>query len=273
MRISIWQQFSSNHSANYDVVGTFASEKEAQQVAEKFKQIFLAIKNWWWNSGLSQDEFQRWFDHVEIGQPTPIELELGEEYGIEWKHGLNWFSWVSWEHSDLPISVFEKSVFIQNPHWYLWYGPQPLNQLMEIFGAEVAVAADECRTYPDTCLLTNLACLAPDEQKTQELYDLFQTQFTNYRNDTYENLTGLPFNCDPIFWEFVNPAARIFELEIEGAKLKFYGLDFEIHQKWYWQPLKTFIQYLESHNCTEIQYVFLSEQLLPQKPEDTNEDI
>jgi len=43
MRLSIWQQFSSNHSANFEIVGTFKTEELAHQAAEELREISRAI--------------------------------------------------------------------------------------------------------------------------------------------------------------------------------------------------------------------------------------
>lgn len=46
MRISIWQQFSSNHSSGFTVVGEFATRSEAENAANKIREILYRLKDW-----------------------------------------------------------------------------------------------------------------------------------------------------------------------------------------------------------------------------------
>jgi uncharacterized lipoprotein YehR (DUF1307 family) len=46
MKLSIWQQFSSNHSANFTTVGQFESAEWAQEALKEVQEIIQNIA-WW----------------------------------------------------------------------------------------------------------------------------------------------------------------------------------------------------------------------------------
>ena len=47
MRISIWQQFSSNHSSSFTIIGTFENSEAAQRAAIEFRAILEKIVGWY----------------------------------------------------------------------------------------------------------------------------------------------------------------------------------------------------------------------------------
>lgn len=46
MKLSIWQQFSSNHSGAFTLIGTFESVKEAEHAAAIVRQLLTDIQHW-----------------------------------------------------------------------------------------------------------------------------------------------------------------------------------------------------------------------------------
>jgi hypothetical protein len=82
MRISIWQQFSSNHSGDYTVVGVFESETAAYFAGITLKYYVAQIATW---------NQLNWFKLKDYGwKPNPAELTLAEHYGIDWKEPIDW---------------------------------------------------------------------------------------------------------------------------------------------------------------------------------------
>ena len=70
-RLSIWQQFSSNHSNDFTVVGKFAPENEAAKTAEMFNErprsnLHAKHRLLWKKASSAQ------------------RLNLDQEYGFEW---------------------------------------------------------------------------------------------------------------------------------------------------------------------------------------------
>src|SRR5687767_9411950 len=77
MRVSIWQQFSSNHSSSFTVVGEFESVEEAQKAGGIFSDIMRRI-------------VQSYAGEKDIENPTSAEIEIGKQYGFEWKYLTDW---------------------------------------------------------------------------------------------------------------------------------------------------------------------------------------
>jgi hypothetical protein len=46
MRVSIWQQFSSNHSGHFWVVGTFKTVEDAQKAYDELRAMLTEIDRW-----------------------------------------------------------------------------------------------------------------------------------------------------------------------------------------------------------------------------------
>jgi hypothetical protein len=168
MKLSVWSQFSSNHSASFTVVGHFESQIRAQAVADEFETILERMSLWW--DRLGRDERRAWDEKVETSFLTPPETELSRLYKIDWPFSLDWYRW-AWDRDISPISVFTNLVFIENPHPYLYKGPQPFNGLMAHFGGDVSVYVSESQSYPDTILLVEITCIAPDERVAQSLVE------------------------------------------------------------------------------------------------------
>ena len=79
MKLSIWQQFSSNHSAMYTVIGEFASADEAARTADYLRRVMREI------------------DTCNVGNPfpnamTPVEERVAREHGIDWGEPLDWLT-------------------------------------------------------------------------------------------------------------------------------------------------------------------------------------
>lgn len=82
MRISVWQQFSSNHSAMYTVVGLFDSDVAARIAGEKIRQSVVEIAAWY-----EQNKEQ---SRMLGGNTSPLEEQLAREYHFDWKEPVDW---------------------------------------------------------------------------------------------------------------------------------------------------------------------------------------
>ncbi len=76
MKLSIWQQFSSNHSNSFTVIGSFVSRKDATEAAQTLREIFEHITEQ--NTDYLSDEL------------LPAEKWYAQKYDIEWSEHLDW---------------------------------------------------------------------------------------------------------------------------------------------------------------------------------------
>lgn len=107
MKVSIWQQFSSNHSSNFTIIGQLETAEKAQEIADQFKQIFKAIL---------QSKFDLRSRSDEAGEPTRVEIALRDKYQIDsWTQSIDWLI-PEWEELDRPVVEHWKNyVLVNNP--------------------------------------------------------------------------------------------------------------------------------------------------------------
>src|SRR5688572_1725913 len=114
MKVTLWQQFSSNHSASFMVVGKFESVEWAETVAEELRTILSEISAWW-SQYENYDEITLVENRVrKDGGLTPPEKKYAEQFQIEkWGKGRQGvLDWVQSEQAPDAVSVFENFVII-----------------------------------------------------------------------------------------------------------------------------------------------------------------
>jgi hypothetical protein len=148
MRVSIWQQFSSNHSNSFTVVGTFASEEDAAQAAATLYEIF----------GYIGEQSFRYFDP----EPVPAEQYYGEEYDIQWDRHLDWVNLYSAQH----IMKLDNVLFVGPMGIDTYLGAYVIDELVAKLGGHVQ-KEEEMR---DTSLRATVKAQAPDYKTAQRLH-------------------------------------------------------------------------------------------------------
>ncbi len=140
MRISIWQQFASNHSNSFTVVGEFETVEAAQNAAEQLRQSLKPIIEW---------RMARAEEIWESFEPTPIEIEVGQKWGVEW---LIHHDWLEYEGSLNAIETFESYVIIGSGE--TWAGQEPLDKILLKLGAKVSAESE----LGNTSIVVNITC-------------------------------------------------------------------------------------------------------------------
>ena len=123
MRVLIWQQFSSNHSACYTVVGEFQSVEAAHSAAETILRIVKQAGDWTITDG----------DYGE--EPTPIEQEYGRQYGFDWKQRIDWSTFF---RRDETIQQLDRLVIVDTRPIQTWQTGHQFANLFTAMGAFVA---------------------------------------------------------------------------------------------------------------------------------------
>lgn len=102
MKISIWQQFSSNHSSYFGITGTFKTFEEAHQAYDELRRILMEIDQWHRENVADSDAYHKNWDS---SQPTaaPPELEIAKRYSIEWPDTIDWMGWADYRLVNHPI--------------------------------------------------------------------------------------------------------------------------------------------------------------------------
>ena len=255
MKLSIWQQFSNNHSADYTVVGEFESVWLAEQAEKKLRKILGRIEDWW--NKLTPEAWWEWVEITDTAQLTPIEQKLQKELRVDWPYSLNWYH----AHRDFdPVYSDQTLVIVTPPYPFYWNGPQPFNELLAKFGAKVAVDVDESRTHPNAMLLMDVRCTLPQlEESATLLYESFKEDFEAIRKrgwGTYEadytpNI-DIVFNVDyaRVITESIERGT--FEVEKDQTHLFLWGIGIEAGGHHLGEEIRIIREYLEGEGCTDV---------------------
>jgi hypothetical protein len=259
MRISIWQQWASNHSASFTVVGEFKSAEAANKAAETLRDILVTIAEWY-DRPENADLRAQWWEQGEELPPSPPEIDFGKQYGVGWnEHSI--IDWVlSRSVAEAAVSVLGSHVFVSNGILEeTWLGPKPFDALMEKLGGRVQVTGES----GDARLSVAISCIAPDEGTARSVCDQCSTYFSN------PHLQPMPWQsyADEQALRAIDPAdmARYVAASItsfgsaaqegsvnrDGLKLEFSGVVFSNIQ----HGLLALVEYLNGKGCTDIKCV------------------
>lgn len=157
MKLSIWQQFSSNHSADFVVIGKFTTLQKAEEVAEIFRRIFTEI---------TEDRRK----HIESGLETltPREQEIKQQYQIqsEWNESLVWTY-------NAEITIVDNHLLIENKllsqNWT--NSAYIVEEILQTYTPDTWVAdtGDSFRDF----ITFDLYCVAPNERLAIQIYEKF----------------------------------------------------------------------------------------------------
>jgi hypothetical protein len=161
MKLTLWQQFSSNHSSSFTVVGEFPTPEAAQNALSEIHRILQKIADWHRAHPGEFDDART--DGNSMAHPTPPELELAQQYGIEWRSAIAWFDKVS-------IDIhFDRYVFLTRGFGTDSVG-EPFDQVMDKLGGKGYLEGNSVGNVLYGILFT-LTCDAPDEATAQAFID------------------------------------------------------------------------------------------------------
>jgi hypothetical protein len=199
VRISIWQQFSSNHSGGFDLVAQFKTPEEAQKAFATVKGFIQKIADYY---AAHEDELEKQRPKHGLLYITPVEEELARQYNLtDWELSVDWAPFEADPDPEMAkgLKVFQNLVFLY-PVIETWLNAKPFDELFEQLGGKVALGSgvegdEEFKFRP----VVNMTCIALDEQTAAEI-----VQKLNYLNryedwiwpqirvpDYYEPIDGL----------------------------------------------------------------------------------
>jgi hypothetical protein len=179
MRLSIWQQFSSNHSSSFTVVGEFPTAEKAQQIAAELRDFLLQVHEWRSGVGREKDKFEEFL--------SPPEQIISNQYNIEWGNKEP-IDWLDIEDFDQYVTVFENYVFVTNALIDTHRGAKPMNALLTAMGAKTMADGENEPRW----LSVELTCVAPDHQTALQIYTDTKRLFDAEANDRWDE--------EPIPW-------------------------------------------------------------------------
>lgn len=149
MKLSIWQQFSSNHSAAFSIVAKFESAEKAQKVAAQVTQMLLETYRW------KEYRLENWTSR----NPSQIKhlFEHDATFGTSWM--------LSEGHIRRALQVSGKEIFVSDAPGYSNFDGSDMAfvTLFEQFGADVIALREEAGGF----VYLNLSGDAVDEESAE----------------------------------------------------------------------------------------------------------
>jgi hypothetical protein len=230
MKISLWQQFSSNHSASFTVVGTFETPEAAYLAAEEIRRLLAGIVNYYADPEHKPILDQFWNEGGVLSL-TPVEQEFAQKYGIDpedWTYngaGIDWI--VEAKDIDSAVEMWDEFVVVGNVG-DTWLGAMPIDTLLNNMGGSIAVEHEWGRG-----LQVNVSCVAPDEATA--------AQFESTVRESQRLVAEQAMAFD------------VADISREGLRLRL----IDVQGDWSWMVgVRQFKKELEARGCTEIKISF-----------------
>lgn len=180
MRISIWQEFSSNHSSRFTVVGIFETPQKAELAAAELRHISQTILDWYdlpENAQANED-----LESGEILTPSPPEIQIAAQYGIEWTDPTPDWLWNG------ELQTFDQFVLLHCSKCD--FDCQPADALIEKMGGRALIDGTVVRDDVFSEVHLTLTCVAPDEAIAQRLYDDITAYFQGGKRLSFSSFEG-----------------------------------------------------------------------------------
>jgi hypothetical protein len=217
MRLSLWQQFSSNHSGSFAVVGRFATEEEAKVAAEKLAEIVRRIDEWFENPP-NEAAYQNDSDAL-----THVEEVIRKEYVSNgWDYqGIEWYG----QHG--PIHQIGRDIYFCVIE--TWGTPEPISSLLAKLGGQSYEQLEF--DAPITTVVIRLTCEFADAQTAEQV----TTHIEDWMDSMYDAHNW------PVFTDVqVSQDAARLNLEIE------HGVE----------VMPRLLEWLRSQGARELKYSF-----------------
>jgi hypothetical protein len=174
VRISVWQQFSSNHSARFTVVGQFETVENANQAANELRHIIKEITDWYY----SHPELAEAWNSGDLPEPTPPEVEFSKKYNVDWgEYAVPWF----WQ---VKVTTYDTTLFIDSDG-QADAGAFPINEVLVKLRGQVYVDGDIFEHELRKGVVVNLTCIAQDDASSRHIFDEIQSYFSPFKGDVW----------------------------------------------------------------------------------------
>jgi hypothetical protein len=229
MKLTLWQQFSSNHSAAFTVVGVFADADKAEAAARTIREVVEKLHEFYRRRFPDAGDFLEWAEEIDIRFLSVFEIEMRQKYKIR---PNAWTQPPDWAYNSTPVHQFKHMVFISS-RGDTWSGYQPLDSLIKKTGGKFYVS-EESRA---ACYLT-LTCEANDAASAKQLAE----QMTLTEEDAYGKREYIRIPDTDLRYNGT--------IQQKDARLTFKDMGLAI------KPLEGIMPFLEAQGCSDIQVKF-----------------
>ena len=186
MKLSIWQQFSSNHSADFTSVGQFESAEMASLVADEMREIINTMK--WWHDNFSDNDIPSVkLTHLLETDDVPDLIRTSEFISfavskIEYPRTImeqyykqlyqlsGWKMPLDWIYQGADIQQYQ-DLLLLTPYSSTWAGSHPIDAILTKLGGKVA---SEVEGDGGHALGFNIHCKAKSAKEAQTIVEKVQ---------------------------------------------------------------------------------------------------
>ncbi len=239
MRVSIWQQFSSNHSGGFDLVGQFKTADDAETAYNIIREILNIIDDYYEEHLELQDQIG---DYGFI-PATPPERELAQKYGL-----TNWLNSVDWIPGGYS-GRYHNLVFLTSSE-DTWLDASPFDELLQKLGAKIEqTLIDDIHFENQTIPTISVTCRAPDEKKAAEICETLRADETRWGGRKYA-VIKLPENR-LLYDGAISYSGTYIQCSDMTTSTPSFGQRHTIHAT---EFLPELVKYLESQECKEFEF-------------------
>lgn len=169
---------------------------------------------------------------------TPLEVDIGRHFGMEWVEGIDWLS----EGMDVPshIKVFDQWVFVDSG--MTWQQKPVLDELLTRLGSHSVVVGQEGITK----ILFDIHAMTADDASAQVILNEVGGYFQRVANQSYD--TDIPWIL------YGDLGYRLIALEgsirMNGTQVVMTGMRISPQM----HTLQAIINYLTSKGCSSIEW-------------------
>jgi ribosomal protein S18 acetylase RimI-like enzyme len=230
LKLHLWQQFSSNHSSCFLVVGTFATPGEAEAAAEELRRLFKDIETWYETVTRSE------FDSIErISLP---EYQWRAEHGME-SEGRSLYDFESFYLRPNAIKVSDRLIFISASDTY--QDPSIFASLSAALGGQWMVNSG----YEIlSSMVADIRCTAANSSEAERIYKVL----TTFLNESSHRDAPSWLKSEVL-------AHKLFPIEAVGVvTLNNLHLRCLVSSSYMDHNLPILIDYLNKKGCTDFQF-------------------
>lgn len=232
MRVSIWQQFSSNHSGFFWVAGTFNTVEEARAGYDELRRILYEIDRW----HREHKEESAASSRAGKYKASPPEAMFALEYNVEWPHTIDWTGFAEYFLEDNPVyaslgsvqarpqeriddavAIIGRVVTVNNPD-QTWMTTQPFQDLLERFGAQT-VGYNLETIFPEDFEIHSVARFtAPNAATADQIEKAIRTYLTNRMSLSPEEILPPWHDDEANFRQILGASRYLRQQDIEILK-------------------------------------------------------
>jgi hypothetical protein len=167
MKLTLWQQFASNHSNSFTLVGVFPTPEDAQAAAERLRKFLNHYIEWY---KLHPDEAKELFYSDYPHELPQLEREFYQQENVQVEHSI--LEWVFALEDPIPLdsvlNTYENLLLMESSTDNA-QGGKPFDELIVRWGGFAFVEAER----GTKALYYHLEIAAPNEPVAVELEQLF----------------------------------------------------------------------------------------------------